>query len=310
MKIDKLNWTLLHTYIAIVEEQSISNAAIRLNITQSAISQNLKKLEEQLEVKLIYRSNKTFYLSEMGERLYKTASEIYSKLLKFEQTIEQSKNSIQETLSLMVVSGLVSEDFDNLLTYYHQHFPNVHLSMTTSTHADIVKKIANNHPAIGITLEPKGYEEISKLFYLPQRYSLYCGQSHPLFNKPTITQQDVSVQDYVAFDSEQLGAALSPIAIFRDIEHFTGKQVAITNNLQELQRLIITGYGIGCLPDNAAKNSLNNALLRKLPPYQGVANVPVYIIWNQNRELKNCEHAFIDATSLALVPKTNHLYAI
>lgn len=310
MKIEKLNWMLLHTYLVIVEEQSISNAALKLNITQSAVSQNLKKLEEQLEVKLIERSNKTFVLTEIGENLYKTATDVYSKLVKFEQKLTATSNTIKDTLHIMSVSGLVSDDFDNLLTYFHKHYPNIDLNITTATHAEIVKKIANNQPAIGITLEPKGAEGIEKLFYLPQRYSLYCGRSHHLFNKQIINKSDVIAQDYVAFDSEQLGAALSPIAIFRDMEHFTGKQVAITNNLQELQRLIVTGYGIGCLPDNAAKSALDRSLLRKLPPYQGVADVPVYLIWNKNRTLRASEHAFLDAASVSIAPELNHQHSI
>lgn len=310
MKIEKMNWMLLHTYLVIVEEKSISNAALKLNITQSAVSQNLKKLEEHLEVKLIERSNKSFILTEIGEALYKTSTDIYSKLIKFEQKLTATSTTIKDTLNIMSVTGLISPDFDNLLTYFHKHYPNINLNITSASHADIVKKIANNQPAIGITLDPKGAEDIERLFYLPQRYSLYCGQSHPLFNKQTITKSDVIAQDYVAFDSEQLGAALSPIAIFRDMEHFTGKQVAMTNNLQELQRLIITGYGVGCLPDNAAKDALNKSLIRKLPPYQGVADVPVYLIWHKKRTLKASEHAFIDAASIVIAPEVSHQHNI
>ena len=44
---DKMNWALLHTFLVIVEEKSLSRAALRLHITQSAVSQSLKKLELQ-----------------------------------------------------------------------------------------------------------------------------------------------------------------------------------------------------------------------------------------------------------------------
>ena len=66
MKIDRLNWSLIYVYLVIVEEKSISLAALRLNITQSAVSQSLKRLEESLEVKLIERSNKQFTLKAWG----------------------------------------------------------------------------------------------------------------------------------------------------------------------------------------------------------------------------------------------------
>ena len=49
---DRLDWNLLRTYLAIGQEGSISRAAARLFITQSAVSQSLKRLEEQLECAL------------------------------------------------------------------------------------------------------------------------------------------------------------------------------------------------------------------------------------------------------------------
>lgn len=302
MKIDRLNWSLLYTYLIIVEEKSLSLAALKLNVTQSAVSQSLRRLEESLEVKLIERSNKQFYLTKHGEYLHKVAIDIYSKLVKVEQRLEAGNNYSQDVLNIMMVTGVVSEPFDRLLTYFHQHYPNVQLKVTAMSNAEIIKKLSTNHPSVALTLDPKGHEDIESVFYFPQRYSFYCGKSHALFNKTEIMKSDVISQDYVIFESEQLGAALSPIAIFRDMEHFSGKVAAIANNLYELRRLIMAGYGIGCLPDNAAEKEVSEGRLRKLPPYQGVADIPVYFSWAKKRKLRAIEHAFIDAASIVLEP--------
>lgn len=303
MKIDRLNWSLLYTYLVIVEEKSLSLAALKLNITQSAVSQSLKRLEESLEVKLIERNNKQFYLTKHGEYLHKVATDIYSKLVKVEQRLEAGNNYSQDVLNIMMVTGIVAEPFDRMITYFHKNYPNVQLKVTAMSNAEILKKLSTNIAAIALTLDPKGHEDIESVFYFPQRYSFYCGHEHPLFHKEEITKSDVISQDYVIFDSEQLGSALSPIAIFRDMEHFSGKVSAIANNLYELRRLIMAGYGIGCLPDNAAEKEVAEGKLRKLPPYQGVADIPVYFSWAKKRKLKAIEHAFIDAASIVLRPK-------
>ncbi len=302
MKIDRLNWSLIYVYLVIVEEKSISLAALRLNITQSAVSQSLKRLEESLEVKLIERSNKQFTLTKHGEYLHKVAIDIYSKLVKVEQRLEAGNNYAQDVLNVMMVTGIASESFDRLLTYFHHNYPNIQLKITAMSNAEIIRKLTANQPGIALTLDPKGHEDVESVFYFPQRYSFYCGQCHPLFHKDEIFKSDVISQDYVIFESEQLGAALSPIAIFRDMEHFSGKVSAVANNLYELRRLIIAGYGIGCLPDNAAEKEVQNGRLRKLPPYQGVADIPIYFSWAKKRKLKAIEHAFIDAASMVLEP--------
>ena len=50
---DRLDWNLLRTFLAIARERSISRAATRLHLTQPAVSQALKRLEDQLGLQLI-----------------------------------------------------------------------------------------------------------------------------------------------------------------------------------------------------------------------------------------------------------------
>ena len=59
---NSLNWSLLQVLISIHEEGSLSGAADSLNITQSAVSQSLKRLEEQVGSQLVIRSSKPIRL--------------------------------------------------------------------------------------------------------------------------------------------------------------------------------------------------------------------------------------------------------
>lgn len=293
MKVNRFDWSLLRVFLVIVEEKSLSLASFKLNITQSAVSQNLKKLEEQLEVKLIVRNNRNFYLTEQGEILYKTAVEIYSKLTECENLLLSSQNNLKGNLNLMMVTGINSPLLDRQLTSFRKEFLDIELTIQTHSHSEILNRIYNNYPCLAFTLDPGEENNISKLFYIPQRYSFYCGESHPLFNKAEISIEDIFTQNYVAFDSEELGGALSSITAFRKMKSFIAKPIAKTNNLYELRRLIKTGYGVGALPDNMVDNSIDKKRLRKLPPYQGIADMPIFIVWNNERTLKPTEQAFL-----------------
>lgn len=68
---DRLDWNLLRTFLAIVQEGSISRAAVRLHLTQPAVSLALKRLEERLGENLIARSGSSFTVTTAGELVYR-----------------------------------------------------------------------------------------------------------------------------------------------------------------------------------------------------------------------------------------------
>lgn len=59
--------------VALVEEGSFSKAAEKLFISQPAISQNIKRMEQQYGVKIFDRSTKTMHLTEAGNAIYQAA---------------------------------------------------------------------------------------------------------------------------------------------------------------------------------------------------------------------------------------------
>ncbi len=296
---EKLNWSLLYTFLVIAEEKSISLAAVRLNLTQSAVSHSLKRLETQVGVRLIERSHRRFSLTEQGLILHETASSIYSKITQLDSQLNRGGESISDTLTLWVLSRIVSDTFDEFLIRFRQHYPQIKINMEMLTSAEILQKIGKNASGIGLSLCRQEVKNINRIFLIPQRYGLYCGKYHPLFAKEHIRKSDLVSQNFVSFFSEQLGDALSPLAVFRDKQQFTGEVVASTNNLDEVKRLLYVGYGIGCLPDNAAKKDVLEGNLRRLPPEKGIVDVPIYIVWNQQRKLKPAEVAFIDSLQAA-----------
>ena len=61
---------------SVVENQSFSRAAEQLGFTKSAVSTNVKQLEEELAVRLLNRSTRTVSLTEAGEELFITSGRI------------------------------------------------------------------------------------------------------------------------------------------------------------------------------------------------------------------------------------------
>ena len=291
---DKLDLSLLHMFRIIVEEKSISRAAIRLNLTQSAVSHGLKRLEEQAGVLLIERGNRRFDLTEQGLIMQETANRIYAEIARLDHTLNNNEESLTGTVNLLVVSRIVSDIFDEFLAAFRKRFPRVKLTAEMLPSSEILKRVSQNTAVIGLCLCRQEMKNIARIYLIPERYSLYCGRHHPLFSQKEITLQDLQNQDYVTFFSEQWGEALSPLAVFRDEKQFTGEIVALTNNFDEMKRLLYAGYGIGCLQDHCVRQDVRAGRLRRLTSDGGIADIPVYLVWNTQRKLKPVEEAFIE----------------
>lgn len=72
-------------FLAVVDNESFTKAAEQCGVSQSAISQQVKALEDDLGVRLLNRHNRTFSLTKAGDYFYKHAAGITSEVQKLEQ---------------------------------------------------------------------------------------------------------------------------------------------------------------------------------------------------------------------------------
>ncbi|SIT02424.1 LysR family transcriptional regulator [Neptunomonas antarctica] len=291
---DSLNWTLLHVLIVIYEEGSISAAASRLNITQSAVSQNLKKLEEQLDSQLVIRNTKPLKLTPIGHYCLQVAQTIFTEITSIEAMKGSNSHLLEGEIKLLVASRIHNPKYDDFLVYFKHKYPNITLDLTVKSSRDILNDIEQKNPAVGICLARHTPELLNQKLLFKQRYYLYCGYHHPLFSATDLNLDSLSKEDFIAFHSEDIGEVLFPIAVFKETHGLTGRISAYTNNLDEVVRLIYTGYGIGALPDQFIAATYLESNLRRLPPEEGVADIPVYIFWHKHRALSLIEAKFIE----------------
>lgn len=71
--------------------------------------------------------------------------------------------------------------------------------------------------------------------------------------------------------------------------------MASSPSLEEVRRLVIAGFGIGCLPEHVVAPDVQAGLLWRLPPHEGIADVDIHLLWNREQRLSRAERVFIEA---------------
>ncbi|MBN3722930.1 LysR family transcriptional regulator [Burkholderia sp. Ac-20379] len=295
---DRLDWNLLRTFLVIMQERSLSRAAARLHVTQPAVSQALKRLEDALEHRLIERRGPYFAPTAAGEAVYRIAGDLYGTISRLDSELDDRTADITGSIRLLTISRIESPVYDEFLAEFHRTYPRIDLQIEVMRSSDIISSLLQKTATAGLGLCRNPHDKLEMRPFLRQRYAIFCGRHHRLFGKSQLTMDDLLAENFVSFTSDQLGDSLSPLTVFRDQKGFTGRIVASSPSLDEVRRLIFAGYGIGCLPEHIVRDDLAQQRLWRLPPDEGLVDVDVFLLWQRERKMNAADLAFLDSMEL------------
>lgn len=308
---DTLDWNLLRTFIVIVQEESVSRAAVRLYLSQPAVSLSLKRLEERLGQRLIERDSHRFHVTQAGQLVYREAVDIYANVARLAASVGEADPEVAGHVSLLFITGIQCRFLDSVFERFHRLFPQITFEIEDMSSQEVQHALLQRQGALGICLALQCPENLTSQVLARQRYRLYCGRSHALYGRHNLPMDSLMHEAYVSFGSEQLDGVLSPLAVFRAQHGLQGPVVGQSSSLQEIQRMVLAGWGIGCLPEHLVARDVEEGRLWPLPPYDGVADIDLNLMWHREARFSAAESTFIDffLNAMAKVPLEARLTA-
>ena len=214
---------LFHNYeyfLTIVEKKTISAAADRLYITQSALSKYLKRLETMLGTQLFTRTNTTMSLTYAGEQYLSTAQKILQQEQAFRKTLEEIRRKDRGSLSIGVSrwrSGYVLSKF---LPAYQIANPKVELNINVENSTTILRDLEEKKIDVGILSLGliQGNQEYASALVFEENLLLAANRAHPLIRRlmsegifaaysihhrryPVISMEDVRNEEFILLEN-------------------------------------------------------------------------------------------------------------
>lgn len=142
---------LLRAFVAVVETGSVTRAAHLLNLTQAAVSQQLKRLEEQFSVELFHRSNRTLRTSAAGERLLAHAQ----RLLSMNDAVWglMRKPQFEGEIRVGVPHDVVEPNIPPVLKRFDRAWSRVHVNLTSGVTLDLLAALKRGDLDIALSTE-------------------------------------------------------------------------------------------------------------------------------------------------------------
>lgn len=244
----ELNWNLLRSFYVIAEEKSLTKAAKRLDMSQPSVSLALQKLEEQLACQLIFRGSRHFSLTLVGERIFRECSEIFRAVERITALAPEQSDELFGEIHLSIISHLRSRLIDEAIRVFHQRYPSITWRIEMQNSAETVRKISSEKTGIGICLLTKPIVNLTCKHLFREEFSIYCGHEHHLYGKAEVSIKDLQQEPFVAFACATEGMGLEPMMMLREGIQLGKRVSGSSQDLEEVQRMIVAGLGIGILP--------------------------------------------------------------
>ena len=183
MRIDFLG---LEAFLAIAERGSFQRAASQLNLSQTALSHRMRKLEDDLGVKLLTRTTRQVALTPAGQELLPKAKRMIEDIaVSYEQLRRQGRER-QERLAIGCLPTIATYYLPRILKALSAKFPDVTVRVYDNSASEIAELVQSRDAEFGITVISANRWDLEFKPLLKEPYVLLCPADHPLAGRASV----------------------------------------------------------------------------------------------------------------------------
>lgn len=287
----------LKSFVFVAETQSFSIAATRCHLTQSAISQHIKALEEELNCKLLIRTTHDITLTECGEALLPRAKDILKQVEESVDCINAINNCLTGELRIGVGS-FIAPYIRKAALAFMERYPGIRLNVEFGKACRLNKMLRNHDIDLAFTMNTAYKEEgIETHESIPFSICAFMSQTHPLASLEKVAFSDLLKHNIIMPDVGEREFNTFQKYIKHDLSKLNVK--AIVNSAEEALAVIEEGRLITFLPKIYLKD---NPHLTALPIISVENQLMSNAHWMKDVPMKRSAQLFIDIIKEEAIP--------
>lgn len=269
-------------FLAVVETNSFSEAAERCFISQSAVSQQIKALENELGVELLERHNRTFSLTPAGSVFYRKCSVLLNDL---DAAVRETKAAAREDRPVLRIGYLKcygGYEFQNAISEFSEKNPDIELHIENGNHEDLYEALRDNRVDLVLNDQRRAFSDDYVNFELADTHCyIEISSRNPISNQNRIEPDALKNIPciLVAGKNQQVNEE----TYYRDIVGFKGNFI-FAETLPDARIMVVSQKGF--LPiEGIREDSFFDSSITRIPLFK--KDVPVTrkycAFWKQGR---------------------------
>lgn len=257
--------------VAVARERSFTKAAQRLNISQSAVSEQVRLLEERLDFALFHRTGRGIELTDRGRSFLYEAERVVGEMLNLSDTAARIRGTAVDQLVVGMGSGMSDMIVPGGLSGFAKIFPGVRLEIHTAPTRRIYDLLHQERLDVGIAIEvepdrlPAGLQwerlaEVEMVLIVPLHHHL-AGGSGPV-DLVELVSEPIIMNELTVGYGELVQSMFTALGIRPNIR-------AVSDNVETMRTMVAANMGLAIVPRIAAAGG--KVAVRTILPQRTVA---------------------------------------
>lgn len=263
-----MNINKLEYFVAVAETLNFTQAAKRCFISQTAMSLQIKALEEEVGIPLFIRDKHHVTLTSAGRVYLTEAREILKRM---DEAAKMAKNASEGNYgSLMIgfIRGYEHSYLSDALRSFHQAYPDIKLDFVRDNMSNLYNTLLNNNCDLIFNIAPylQSYQTLTHKYLESYQLMLVVYPEHPLAQRQSLTYNDLAEEEFIIMQPRgQSSEEVEEVTLCRERGNFTPKIIHREREVQTLLMMISAGLGIAILPEYCVRFYYSSENLKFIP---------------------------------------------
>jgi DNA-binding transcriptional LysR family regulator len=269
---------------AVAGRRSFTQAALDLHIAQSALSQQVGRLERELGVELLRRTTRRVEVTEAGEAVLARGRRALAEADGVRADLDALQGLVRGTLRLGGVPPVGPVHPAALIADFTRAHPGLAITVREDVAFKLLGQLRNGELDLVMALvDPEGHDGLEGVRLLDEELVLVASLDHPLARTKQVRIERLAGEPLVTYGAgSSLRDAL--LALVAD-----GRVVAEANELETVRELTARGLGVTLMPHSVVASHDDRLAIRPLRPHHAL---PVSLIWRARERPMPAAEAF------------------
>ena len=261
-----MDFRQLRYALSVSKERSFTGAAKRLNISQSAVSEQVKLLEEEIGFELFHRTSRGIESTDRGRTFLYESERVMGDLLSLTDTARRLRGALSDTLMIGMGSGMAQIFIPRMFADLKRDLPGVRLEIMTAPTKNIFNELHEERIDAGIAIESNPDRLPAGLIFdrlVDAEMALITHPKHALAR----SKQPIDIGRLLAepFIMSELTVGYGQVvfSLFTDLG-IRPNILAVVDDIETMKMIVQAGGGIAIVPRACAENEVALGLLKAL----------------------------------------------
>ncbi len=287
-----MNIETLRIFCDVVQHQSFSRGAAANEVSQSAATQSVHRMEKYFGVQLVDRSKRPFVLTPEGQACFEGFRQVLEVFDSVEARVRSLRRDIAGMVRVAAIYSVGLHDMSRCMQDFMRQFPKAKVQLEYLRPNKVYDAVLNSEVDLGIVSYPLASPELAVIPLRSERMVLVCHPSHHLAGREAVTAEHLQAEDFVTFDRD--------LSIRKEIDRYLRQRsvsvrvVMEFDNIETIKQAVEIGAGISILPEPTVRRETASGRLTAIRLIAPQLQRPVGIIHRHRKVFTPTATKFVE----------------